>query len=89
MNAASNIDYAKQAQDDGKLSLPVLFLHAIHDFVCETTANSRFADPMREACSNLTEVYIKSGHFMAQEQPVAVNRALAQFIVDKLPKLLS
>jgi len=89
MNAASNIEYAKQARDSGKLSLPALFLHGTYDFICETTANSRFADPMRKACSNLTEVYIKSGHWMAQEQPVAVNRALARFIAEKLPKLLS
>jgi pimeloyl-ACP methyl ester carboxylesterase len=89
MNAASNIEYAKQARDGGKLSLPALFLHGTYDFVCETTTNSRFADPMRKACSNLTEVYIKSGHWMAQEQPVAVNRALARFIAEKLPKLLS
>jgi pimeloyl-ACP methyl ester carboxylesterase len=89
MNAASNIEYAKRARDGGKLSLPVLFLHGTYDFVCETTTNSRFADPMRKACSNLTEVYIKSGHWMAQEQPVAVNRALARFIAEKLPKLLS
>lgn len=87
MNAASNIEYAEQARDGGKLSLPALFLHAT--FICETTANSRLADPMRKACSNLTEVYIKSGHWMAQEQPVAVNRALARFIAEKLPKLLS
>ena len=82
MNAASNIEYPKQARDGGKLSLPVLFLHGTYDFVCETTTNSRFADPMRKACSNLTEVYIKSGHWMAQEQPVAVNRALTRFIAE-------
>jgi pimeloyl-ACP methyl ester carboxylesterase len=80
MNAATNIEYAKQARDGGTLSLPALFLRAAYDFVCETTANSRFADPMRNACSNLTEVYIKSGLYMAQEQSVAVNRALARFI---------
>jgi len=64
-------------------------LHGTYDLICETTANSRFADPMRKACSNLTEGYIKSGHYMAQEQPVAVNRALARFIAEKLPELLS
>jgi pimeloyl-ACP methyl ester carboxylesterase len=88
MNAPRNIAYARQARTGGKLSLPVLFLHGTYDFVCETTANSRFADPMRNACSNLTEVYIKSGHWMAQEQPVAVNRALVRFIAEKLPQLL-
>ncbi|MGC2461403.1 MAG: alpha/beta hydrolase [Steroidobacteraceae bacterium] len=89
MSAASNIEYAKQARDGGTLSLPALFLHGTYDFVCETTANSRFADPMRKPCSNLTEVYIKSGHSMAQEQPVAVDRALARFIAEKRPRLLS
>jgi pimeloyl-ACP methyl ester carboxylesterase len=88
MNAARNIAYAKQARNGGKLSLPVLFLHGAYDYVCETTANARFADPMRKACSNLTEGYVKSGHWMAQEQPVAVNRALARFIAEKLPRLL-
>jgi pimeloyl-ACP methyl ester carboxylesterase len=89
MNAASNIEYDKQARDGGKLSLPVLFLHGTYDVICETTANSPIADPMRKACSNLTEVYIKSGHWMVQEQPVAFNRALARFIAEKLPKLFS
>ena len=88
MNGARNIEYAKQARNGGKISLPALFLHGTYDYVCETTANSRFADPMRSACSNLTEVYIKSGHWMAQEQPVEVNRALVRFIADKLPQLL-
>jgi pimeloyl-ACP methyl ester carboxylesterase len=88
MNAARNIEYAGQSLNGGKLSLPTLFLHGTYDFICETTANSRFADPMRNACSNLSEAYIKSGHWMAQEQPVAVNRALVQFIADKFPQLL-
>lgn len=56
VNAASNIEYAKQARDGGKLSLPALFLHGTYDFLCETTANSRIADPMRKAYSDLTEV---------------------------------
>nr|ACO95126.1 epoxide hydrolase [uncultured organism] len=88
-NAASNMEYAKQARDGGRLSLPALFLHATYDFICETTANSHFVDPMRKACSNLTEVHVKSGHWMAQEQPVAVNRALARFIGEKLPQFFS
>jgi pimeloyl-ACP methyl ester carboxylesterase len=88
MNGERNIAYARGARDGGKLALPVLFLHAAYDYTCETTANSRLADPMRQACSDLTEVYVKSGHWMAQEQPVAVNRALARFIAGKLPGLL-
>ena len=40
---------------------------------------------MRRDCSDLTEVVVKSGHWMAQEQPVAVNAALAKWLAAKLP----
>jgi pimeloyl-ACP methyl ester carboxylesterase len=79
MNHARNIAYAEAARDGGKLGLPVLFLHGAYDTVCETVT-SRLAEPMRGACRNLTEAVVKSGHWMAQEQPVAVNRALATFL---------
>ena len=64
--------------------MPVLFLHGAYDTTCETM-NSRFAEPMRGDCSDLTEVVVKSGHWMAQEQPVAVNAALARWLAAKLP----
>jgi pimeloyl-ACP methyl ester carboxylesterase len=40
---------------------------------------------MRRDCSDLTEVVVKSGHWMAQEQPATVNAALAKWLVAKLP----
>jgi pimeloyl-ACP methyl ester carboxylesterase len=79
MNHAGNVAYAQKARDGGRLSLPVLFLHGAYDTVCETM-RSRLAEPMRGACANLTEVVVQSGHWMAQEQPVAVNRAVATFL---------
>ncbi len=60
-------------------------LHDAYDAVCETTTNSRFADPMRRDCSDLTEAVVHSGHWMAQEQPVAVNTAMAKWLAAKLP----
>jgi pimeloyl-ACP methyl ester carboxylesterase len=87
MNSVQNAAYAAGAVDKGRLSLPVLFLHAAYDGVCHTV-NSRLAEPMRKSCADLTEVVVHSGHWMAQEQPIAVNRALTKFIVDKLPALL-
>ena len=51
---------------------PVLFLHAAYDWVCETR-RSRLAEPMRTACSNLTEADTHTGHWMAQEDPAFVN----------------
>ena len=38
-----------------------------------------------QICADLTEVIVQSGHWMAQENPVAVNAALARFLATKLP----
>ena len=83
MNHKANGRYSKQARSP-KLAMPVLFLHGAYDTTCETV-NSRFAEPMRGDCSDLTEVVVKSGHWMAQEQPVAVNAALTKWLAAKLP----
>jgi pimeloyl-ACP methyl ester carboxylesterase len=64
--------------------MPVLFLHAEYDYTCETVS-SHLADPMRRSCQDLTEATVPTGHWMAQENPVAVNAALARWIATKLP----
>jgi hypothetical protein len=46
---------------------------------------SRLAEPMRRDCADLTEVVVESGHWMAQENPVAVNAALAKWLAVRLP----
>ena len=84
MNPTRNTAYAANAPDQGRLSMPVLFLHGSFDYTCETL-DSRLAEPMRQACADLTEVVVQSGHWMAQENPVAVNAALARFLAAKLP----
>lgn len=86
MNHARNIAYASRAANGGRLDMPVLFLHAAYDYTCETLV-SRLAEPMRRDCADLTEAVVSSGHWMAQEQPVAVNAALAKWLADKLPAL--
>jgi pimeloyl-ACP methyl ester carboxylesterase len=86
MNHARNLAFAAQAPRGGKLALPVLFVHAEYDYVCETVL-SRLADPMRQDCSDLTEATVASGHWMAQEQPVAVNAALAKWLAKRFPDL--
>jgi pimeloyl-ACP methyl ester carboxylesterase len=84
MNGKANCEYAQRATHGGKLTMPVLFLHAEYDATCETV-RSKLADPMRRDCIDLTEVVVKSGHWMAQEQPVTVNAALAKWLASKLP----
>ncbi|MBO0710077.1 MAG: alpha/beta hydrolase [Acetobacteraceae bacterium] len=86
MNPERNMAYAAGSLNGGRLTMPVLFLHATSDYTCDTLY-SRLADPMREACSDLTEVVVESGHWMAQENPVAVNAALARWLGVRFPMI--
>ena len=86
MNHDRNNAFAQTAKHDGRLSMPVLFLHGDYDYVCETM-QSRLAEPMRTHCSDLTEGVVQSGHWMAQEKPVEVNAAIVSWLARKLPGL--
>jgi pimeloyl-ACP methyl ester carboxylesterase len=88
MNREANALYGDRSVNDGRVDLPVLFLHAEYDYICETLA-SRLADPMRASCSRLTEAALKTGHWMAQEDPVSVNKYLAGWINSALPAVWS
>jgi soluble epoxide hydrolase/lipid-phosphate phosphatase len=79
-----NGEYNGNAPSGGKLTQPVLFIHAAWDLICDTKT-SRLAEPMRKVCSDLTEVTIESGHWAQYEKPDEVNAALVRFIVEKLP----
>jgi pimeloyl-ACP methyl ester carboxylesterase len=85
MNGERNVAFAREAKNGGRIDLPVLFLHAAYDWVCET-ARSRLAEPMRANCSNLTEATTDTGHWMAQENPAFVNAALARWLAVELPE---
>jgi pimeloyl-ACP methyl ester carboxylesterase len=86
MNADANAAFAERAKANWRLKMPVLFMHGAYDYVCETI-DSRLAEPMRANCANLTEVTIRSGHWMAQENPVEVNAALAKWLAVQFPAL--
>ncbi|KAI0871896.1 putative epoxide hydrolase [Hypoxylon argillaceum] len=79
-----NGEYNSKAASGSKLAQPVLFIHAAWDLICETKT-SRLAEPMRQSCSNLTEVTIEAGHFAQYEKPGEVNAALFRFILEELP----
>lgn len=83
MNHAANAAYGKSVRNDGFLDMPVLFLGARYDYVCETV-ESALASPMREHCRHLSEVLIDSGHWMAQERPTEVNAALTRWLATEL-----
>ena len=85
MNREANAAYAARAGDGGRLDMPILFLEALYDFICETHA-SRLAEPMRALCPDLTYVSLQTGHWMAQEKPHEVNAALARWLVTSVPQ---
>ena len=83
MNHEANAEYARA---NGDLEMPVLFVGARYDYVCET-ATSALAQPMRASCSDLSEAIVDSGHWMAQEKPREVNALVAGWLARKVPEL--
>lgn len=49
--------YDEKAKHEGRLKMPVLFVEAKFDTICDTV-NSRLAEPMRKMCDKLTECSI-------------------------------
>jgi len=86
MNHARNVAFAARSANNGRIDLPVLFLHGLYDYTCETV-DSRLAEPMRTDCTDLVEVVVPSGHWMAQEKPIEVNAALACWLATRFADL--
>ena len=78
-NHAVNAKYAENARNGGYIDMPVLFINARYDYVCECT-HSRLPEPMRTYCRNLKEETIRAGHWVAQEKPLEVNAALVRWL---------
>ncbi len=86
VNAEANRIFAEKARATWRLEMPVLFLHAANDHVCDTIS-SDLAKPMRAHVANLSETTIQCGHWMAQEKPTEINAALARWLGQQFPGL--
>ncbi len=86
MNHQPNEAYGRKALNDGNLDMPVLFIAALYDYVCESV-HSRLGEPMRKYCRNLKEEVIKAGHWVAQEKPLEVNGALVKWLATSVPNV--
>ena len=82
MNHELNREFSRTGDDQVFLDLPVLFIHAEYDLVCETV-DSELANPMRERCKNLTEEIIHAGHWVAQEKGTEVSAAIVKWLATK------
>jgi soluble epoxide hydrolase / lipid-phosphate phosphatase len=85
MNHTANEAYGKAIRSD-ELEMPVLFLNARYDYICECT-HSRLPEPMRRYCRNLTELTIRAGHWIAQEKPLEVNAALVKWLASSVSSI--
>jgi soluble epoxide hydrolase/lipid-phosphate phosphatase len=85
MNHKANAGYNSQAPNGGRLGMnkPVLFIHAKFDSI-GATLTTRLAEPMREACENLTEVTVEAGHNVHWEKPEEVNAAIVRFLIKEV-----
>ncbi len=81
-NNASNLAYAARASDGGVLRLPVLFVHARYDAVCETV-DARLAEPMRRDCTDLTERVVDAGHWLPRERAAETNAAIEAWLTAR------
>ena len=79
LNDNANLAFAAEAPNHGRLVMPVLFLHADWDTVCDS-AFGALAEPMREDVADLTEVRIAGGHMLMSEKPDDVNAAMATWL---------
>lgn len=81
INHQRNREYSLRSEDNGYLRMPVLFIGARFDPVCDTSI-SRLCEPMRKHCANLTECTIDSGHWVAQEKPAETNAAISRWLIE-------
>lgn len=82
LNDTANAGFAAEAPGFGRLALPVLFVHAAWDTVCDTV-HSALAKPMREDCADLSKATIEAGHSVMLEAPDAVNEAIETWVRGK------
>lgn len=82
VNGAANQSFL-DSKASATLTMPVLFVHATYDYVCDTTTTN-FAEPMRARCPNLTEQRIDCGHWMAQEKPQELNAILETWLSQQV-----
>jgi pimeloyl-ACP methyl ester carboxylesterase len=82
LNDEANMAYARTAPDGGRLSQPVLFINGEWDPICDIT-RSRFGEPMRNACSDLSVSNLQAGHWLPLELKAESVHAIGSWLKAK------
>ena len=81
-NDDANIAYARKAPNSGRISQPVLFVNGDFDQICGTNGNTQ-GDPMRAACTDLTEMSLPAGHWLPLELKSELIEAIRAWLRKK------
>lgn len=87
MNHKANRKWVLENSVDsnGVLNMPVLFIEAKYDNVCDTV-DSKITEPMTELCKNLSLASIDAGHWVALEKPEETNALITRWLLESLPE---
>ncbi|KAH8602026.1 Alpha/Beta hydrolase protein [Bisporella sp. PMI_857] len=83
LNHDVNYKYSQNLPNEGVLTMPVLFIGAKWDQVCDSSV-SGLSEQMRKFCTSLTEVEIDAGHWVAFDKPCETNAAIVKWLVTKV-----
>lgn len=79
--------FDEKAKNNGELLMPVLFIEAKYDTVCDTVTSDLAAN-QKKYCENLTEKSVEAGHWVGMEKPDEVNAIIAKWIEEKVSEAL-
>ncbi|KAM0541948.1 hypothetical protein ACHAPJ_013010 [Fusarium lateritium] len=80
-NRAYSLD---KSANDGYLHMPVLFVGANWDPISDVAVSS-IASAQKKYCTNLKEVNVDAGHWVALEKPDEVNALIAEWLTNSVP----
>lgn len=82
LNDDANIDYARRAPNDGRLSVPVLFVNGDYDPMNSINGN-QLGEPMRASCADLTVTSLAGGHWLPVECKTELVEAIGTWLQSK------
>jgi len=84
MNDSANIAYAREARNNGRLSMPVLFVNGDWDVICSIDID-RQGEPMLATCADLTVRSLPAGHWLPLERKDELTRTIQQWLPEQRP----
>lgn len=79
LNDESNVAYAREALDGGRLTMPVLFVNGDWDVICSITID-RQGEPMLATCADLTVQSLPAGHWLPLERKEELTQTMQRWL---------